>query len=136
MTVTSARNALYQARLHRKLFGQSLIDGLLNALKPSPAPPCNGVDSNAIQKAGGDVVLETPDALMLQRSQTDLRQRLVPSGAYSSPSPSSTPNIRVAAKPPRVRILVCIWMCARANVGFFLSAGLYLRSATICLGKV
>ncbi|VDK34301.1 unnamed protein product [Taenia asiatica] len=105
------------ARLHRKLFGQSLIDGLLNALKPSPAPPCNGVDSNAIQKAGGDVVLETPDALMLQRSQTDLRQRLVPSGAYSSPSPSSTPNIRVAAKPPRVRILISVQTEVRTKDG-------------------
>uniref|UniRef100_A0A915EVX0 Uncharacterized protein n=1 Tax=Echinococcus canadensis TaxID=519352 RepID=A0A915EVX0_9CEST len=64
------------ARLHRKLFGQSLIDGLLNALRPSPAPLCNGVDSNAGQKAGGNVVLETPEALTLQRSQSDLRQRL------------------------------------------------------------
>ncbi|KAL5112586.1 Protein HIRA [Taenia crassiceps] len=90
------------AQLHRKVFGQSLIDGLLSALKPSFAPSCNGVHSNAGQKTGGDVVLETPDALMLQRSQTDLRQKLVPSGACSSSSPSSTPNSRAAAKPPKI----------------------------------
>lgn len=130
MTVTPSWNTLCQARLHRRLFGQSLIDGLLEALKPSPAPSCNGVDSTTGQKAGGDVVLETPDALMLQRSQTDLRQKLVPSGACSSSSPSSTPNSKVAAKPPRVRILVCIWMCICACVD------LYLRNAAISLGKV
>ncbi|EUB56732.1 hypothetical protein EGR_08460 [Echinococcus granulosus] len=93
------------ARLHRKLFGQSLIDGLLNALRPSPAPPCNGVDSNAGQKAGGNVVLETPEALTLQRSQSDLRQRLVPSSTCSSSSSSSsTPNSKVAAKLPRISV--------------------------------
>ncbi|VDM19131.1 unnamed protein product [Hydatigera taeniaeformis] len=90
------------ARLHRKLFGQSLIDGLLNSLKPSPTPPCNGVDSSTGQKASGDVVLETPDALTLQRSQTDLRQKLVPSGSCSSSS--STPNSKVAVKPPRISV--------------------------------
>ncbi|CDS35985.1 protein hira [Echinococcus multilocularis] len=96
------------ARLHRKLFGQSLIDGLLNALRPSPAPPCNGVDSNAGQKAGGNVVLETPEALTLQRSQSDLRQRLVPSStcscSSSCSSSSSTPNSKVAAKLPRISV--------------------------------
>lgn len=93
------------ARLHRKTYGQSLLDTLssgdLSANSTLPLT-CEGSQGVVKADAGGvagvasaPVLLETPEALALQRSQAELRVRL--DGLKTSQSTTSSDSL--AEKP-------------------------------------
>ena len=84
---------MFQSRLHRKLYGQSLIDGLLSAARSSTARLVPNADGQKLTNST-DVVLETPEALALQRSQVELRQKL--GGASNNAAASASASISSA----------------------------------------
>ncbi|BHF58250.1 hypothetical protein SprV_0100120100 [Sparganum proliferum] len=74
------------ARIHRKTYGQSLLDTLSSdGLSANSTLPLTGEGPQGVTKVGATgvagaasapVLLETPEALALQRSQAELRVRL------------------------------------------------------------
>lgn len=53
------------------MYGQSLLDNLLNTSKTTES-----TFASAFNQKTGSVVLETPEALALQRQQEELRQKM------------------------------------------------------------
>ncbi|VDN97158.1 unnamed protein product [Rodentolepis nana] len=83
---------------HRRTYGQSLIDNLLNSSRSSES----NVTSVFNQKTGS-VVLETPEALALQRQQEELRQRM-------GNTTSKNSGVKVAEKVQWVSLIfTCLW---------------------------